>query len=1397
MPSLISAGRKHATADCLDKAGLRTSASRRVLAALIGAGALSAVAPAGAADINVANESQLRAAMSSAGSRDVIMFTADITLTSNLPVIRKDMVFYGNNHALSGDGRFRGLFVESGSVLIRELNIRHTKALGGKGGDGNGGGGGGGGAGLGGALFVGARASVSVSHSNLQDNLAQGGDGGGQNGSCYFSFCPSGGGGSYEADGGDAAADLNGKGGAGGGGDGEYFNGGAGEFGGGGGGSGSADSRRGGVGGNGGFGGGGGGSSTGKAGIGGFGGGNGFVRGGGGAGLGGAIFVQQGGKLELVGNLDISGNAAKGGGDGSPAGNGSGAGVFLSGSGTLTLAIGTGRQTIHNTVVDEKGSGISGGTGSWSIEKEGSGVVAIKGSLSGGANIDAGTLEMNASTVSGNITNAATLIFLQTEGDGTYAGNITGTGKLIVSSGVATLTGHNTYTGTTTVRDNGTLLFSADTSLGGAGHDISLITGGAIGLSGATALTSNRALTITGRGGFGGISPAVLTWGGAIGGTGELVVSGGNVTLSGTNNTYTGGTSVTGGLLRIRNEANLGPGSMISLNGGSIGSTDQSMNTTFSRDLVLGANGGGFNVALHPIILNGDISGSGLFVKQGPGTLELKGNNTHSGGTLVSLGVLQIASDDKLGAANSRLTLHDNGNLRASETFASARNVSLTGVGGGILVDADKILTLSGVVSGAALTKLAPGTLVLTNTNSYKETYVYGGTLRGNALSIRGNISFDPNPLNTLPQNVTFDQATNGTFAGNIMHRGSVTKTGAGVLTLAGTNTYSEGTTVSGGTLKGTTSSLQGAILNNASVVFDQGVDGVYAGNMTGSGRLTKQGLASVDLKGTNTVGSTFVNVGTLAVNGTLTSPTIFIEKDATLRGSGTIKGDVSGPGDFKPGNSIGTITVDGNLNMNRGTIEIEINGNGSSDRINVIGAGHTANLAASTLSVVPEAGTYTPNTRYTIVSAPAGGIANFGALTGGVGFLTPSLSYDDTNLYLSMVLPANAFRSAGQTINQQAVGGALDAAAASGNVGGIVTAMANLAPSQGSAALQALSGQPYADFGTVNLRGGQLFMNAIGRQMAVNRGAGLGGAKSVALAEACADTCDAGTGTPTRFGAWLSGIGSTGSVLGDGNAAGLTYTLGGTAFGIDYRLDPRFLVGIAGGYVGGTQWVNGFSGTGNVDALSVALYGSFTEGGFYADALVGYANARNRMQRVVAVPGLTTGLTNGDTNANQFLGQFETGYRIDLDRPARTSITPFGRVQVGSSTQSGFNESGSTFYNLAFQSQTTTSVRTTIGADFAASFDLGGGRPLDIGVRLGWMHEFADTARPITAAFAAAPGQPFTVVGATPQRDSAVVGFSAAMPISDRASVFASYDGEVGGGTANHAARVGFRLTW
>jgi len=267
--------------------------------------------------------------------------------------------------------------------------------------------------------------------------------------------------------------------------------------------------------------------------------------------------------------------------------------------------------------------------------------------------------------------------------------------------------------------------------------------------------------------------------------------------------------------------------------------------------------------------------------------------------------------------------------------------------------------------------------------------------------------------------------------------------------------------------------------------------------------------------------------------------------------------------------------------------------------------------------------------------------------------------------------------------------------------------------------------------------------------------------------------------------------------VLGDGNASTLTYNFGGGAAGIDYRLDPRFLVGIGTGYSHGTQWVNSFMGQGWSDSVSVAAYGSFTQAGFYADALAGYAYFNNQLQRQILIPGLQQRTATGSTGANQFLGQVEAGYKLGVYAPASATITPFGRFQISSVTQNAFSESGAQSLSLNVAQQTTNSLRTTIGADLGSSIGLGNEKKLDLAVRLGWQHEFADTGRPITAAFAGAPANSFTVFGATPARDSAVVGFQATTTIAAATQIYLRYDGGVGGGTDNHALNVGLRMSW
>ena len=559
-----------------------------------------------------------------------------------------------------------------------------------------------------------------------------------------------------------------------------------------------------------------------------------------------------------------------------------------------------------------------------------------------------------------------------------------------------------------------------------------------------------------------------------------------------------------------------------------------------------------------------------------------------------------------------------------------------------------------------------------------------------------------------------------------------------------------------------------------------------FSGQIIGGGLIVKQGSGTLNLTGNNTyAGGTIVNAGTLAVNGSLASG-VAVLSGGTLGGVGTINGPVFVNGTIAPGNSIGTINVNGTYIQSPGsTYQVEVGS--QSDLIKI-----TGNAIISGGTVAVQAGAGARPTTYTIVTATGGVTGTYSGLTSNLAFVTPSLSYDAKNVFLTL---RTSFAGGGGTGNEIEVGGALDKIkdAVSGDLDTVLTALTALDRLQGLRALDVISGQPYADFGTLNVNNAALFMNTLAQQMAMARGGG-GTGQRQALAQACdIVACDG----LSPWSAWASALGGLGSVLGDGNTSTLTYNFGGVAAGVDYRFDPRFLVGIGVGYTHGTEWVNGFPGQGWTDSVSVAAYASFSQGGFYVDALAGYAYYNNQLQRQMSIPGLQPRTATGSTGANQFLGQVETGYRLGLYAPASATITPFGRLQASSVTQNAFTEAGAQSLNLNVAQQITNSLRTVVGADLAGAIGLGNERKLDLALRLGWMHEFAYTGRPITAAFSGAPSAAFTVYAATPQRDSAVIGFSASTAVADATQIYLRYDGAVGGGTDNHMLNVGVRFSW
>jgi outer membrane autotransporter protein len=143
------------------------------------------------------------------------------------------------------------------------------------------------------------------------------------------------------------------------------------------------------------------------------------------------------------------------------------------------------------------------------------------------------------------------------------------------------------------------------------------------------------------------------------------------------------------------------------------------------------------------------------------------------------------------------------------------------------------------------------------------------------------------------------------------------------------------------------------AIGANGLVVDTDGHDIGISPSLTGAGALIKDGLGKLELTGDS--GATFtgagsVLAGTLAVNGILGGTMEVI--GGRLQGIGTVGDTINQPGGtIAPGNSIGTLTINGNYLGNGGRLEIEtmLGGDASpSDRLVITGS-----TAGSTLVTV------------------------------------------------------------------------------------------------------------------------------------------------------------------------------------------------------------------------------------------------------------------------------------------------------------------------------------------------------------------------------------------------------------------------------------------------------------
>jgi autotransporter-associated beta strand protein len=1154
-----------------------------------------------------------------------------------------------------------------------------------------------------------------------------------------------------------------------------------------------------------------GGDNSSFGGGGGGGGGSGTTTGGAGGAGGAGLGTGGAGGTGGVGAGAAGGNGSDGSAGGADGGGGGGGGVAGNGASGTVAANSTG------------GAGGSGGTGSDNVKGGGGGGggaggygAIITGNLSNTFTVQGGAGGTGGNGGNGNSAGAG--------GNGGNGG-AGGVGLQVVGSGI-TLTNSGAIAGGNggaggaggTAPGGGITGFDGAGGSGGAGvvgSDLTIINSGTIsgglgnGGAGARAnaitFTSGSNTLITNGGSYTGnfaISSGSLDLnqtaaGGATGGAaysnqitgaGAITVttdSDKSVTLSGAN-TYAGGTTVSEGTLALSGAGTLGATTnALTVSGGTLdlGGTTQTQNGGLTLDggtIENGTLASSGTFGLQSGTVSATLAGSGGVSKTTSGTVILSGANTYGGGTNINAGTLTVGNNSALGTGD--VTMAAGTTLGFSGNYTIANNFGLTG-DPTFFVDTGNSGTISGVISDTSpgpnagvVEKTGAGTLILSGANTYS-----GGTTVSAGTLMAGSTTGFGSGRASVASGATLD------INGHDVSIGSLADvSGAGGIV---TNGDSVGATLTVGS-------------DNTSTTFSGVIqDGTH------TTALAKVGSGTLTLAGANAYsGATTVDAGTLSVNGSIASSSgLTVNSGGTVGGTGTLPSTViASGGTLAPGNSIGTITVNGNLTFNASsTYAVQVSPS-AADRTNVTG---TASLAG-TVNATFESGSYTAR-NYTILSATGGlGGTTFDTLTTSnlPASFEASLSYTSTDVLLNLAAMLGADTSLNG--NPQHVADAINSFFNNGGTlpSGFSTLFGlsgnNLSNALSQVSGEAATGGQQAAFQLMSQFLGLMFgPDADGNGGSGGTASAFAAEPPAAFPEEVARAYAAVLKVPAskapnferRWRAWAAGFGGYNATDGDTSVGSHDFTARtyGGAAGLDYRVTPNTLIGLALAG-GGTNWgLAADLGGGRSDAFQAGLYGKTHVGAAYASAALAFANHWMSTDRY-AYGGDHLGAS---FNAQSYGGRIETGYRYALPVVA---LTPYAALQAQGFHTPDYSETDLTAggYGLSYAAHNATDTRSELGARFDKRMAVADDATLRLSASAAWAHDWVSNPS-LTAAFQSLPGSSFIVDGARPPANSALVSAATELRLASGVTMLAKFDGDFAGGSQTYSGSGTLRYTW
>ncbi len=557
-----------------------------------------------------------------------------------------------------------------------------------------------------------------------------------------------------------------------------------------------------------------------------------------------------------------------------------------------------------------------------------------------------------------------------------------------------------------------------------------------------------------------------------------------------------------------------------------------------------------------------------------------------------------------------------------------------------------------------------------------------------------------------------------------------------GVLELDGVNTLTSAVDVTGGTflLNGT---LQNTALNS----------------LGGSSRITTTGV----LDGSNLT----VTGGVVSFNGVQTGGSTFVGEKGTLKGVGQL-GDTTVAGIIAPGNSIGTLTINGDyVQTATGVYQAEVAPGSRSDQLHVTG---TATLDG-TLVALPEPGIYYLGEQFNFIQADGGvdgqfATTDFSAFS---PFMQFSLAYTAAGARIE-VTRGNALASSATTANQRAVATVADGLAVNQ---GLPQPLTMLFPEQVGSALDSLSGELHAATGMALLEGSRYVRDA-----ALARRAG-----------AAAPGAEGGDAT----GVWVQALAGGTTLDGNRNTARTEANSNGLLVGADREFGGWQLGVLAGTGRTDVKQGEGRRAKSKVDNTHFGAYASHNWGGFGLRGGLAWSEHEVDSTRELAFAGYSDTLSaRYDARTRQAF--IEAAYRFGGREAGLEPYLQVARVEVDTKH---VDERG----GAAALQGSVDDVRTTL-ATAGVRFDKGLKASFQqdswLHVRGAVAYRHASGDRNPAARLGFASGGDSFVVNGAPIADSAVVaelGLSAWLTAKQQLEL--GYSGQFGDESRDHGANL------